>query len=102
MAGNATARDAGLRTRSRGGAAVMSEQEHVQPWLIFLVAFDDTLDTDENAVEPYIGKELLADRSEAAAVALLRGGSVLTVLEATETEAEHARLSYEAEVLRKR
>jgi len=69
-------------------------------WVIYVVAFDDTSDSPDAVVEPYVGRELIESAEDAPLAALLRGGQVVATLEADEQTAEFARASVEAEVLR--
>lgn len=78
-------------------------------WAIYFVGFDDTADTDESRVEPYVGKERIAvsiDPRQAwqqvNLAVLSRGGQVLTLVADNEAEAESIRSANEAEILRRR
>ncbi|MGH7177273.1 MAG: hypothetical protein ACREJC_07830 [Tepidisphaeraceae bacterium] len=80
-----------------------------QIWMIYFVGFDDSSDSEEGRVSPYVGKkcidasvepeQCLADIELAA---LLRGGQVLAVCDGNEQHAEHVRDAVEARVLRRR
>jgi hypothetical protein len=85
----------------------MNASRHV--WMIYFVGFDESTEGAHDAVEPLVGRERVAvgddpeswkDSLELAA--LLRGGRVMAVVGDDETQAEHARVAIELQVMRYR
>jgi hypothetical protein len=85
----------------------MNASRHV--WMIYFVGFDDTADENDR-VEPQVGREriqLTSDepqqmQAELELAAFLRGGQIMSVVGDDETEAEHARVAIELQVMRHR
>lgn len=72
-----------------------------QFWIVYVVAFDDTSETPESRVEPFVGKEMIDSLDDAEITALVRGGVLAATLRGNEDEAERTRVAVEAEVLRR-
>ncbi len=78
-------------------------------WVIYFVGFDDTNTTEDNCVEPYVGRERIEAsddveqiHSDAQLAALLRGGHMVAVVADDESHAERTRAAIEMEILRYR
>jgi hypothetical protein len=78
-------------------------------WVIYFVGFDDTTDTEESRVEPYVGKQRVKTSTDPQVAwhdvrleVLARGGHLLTIVGDDENEAEAVRSAAEAEVMRRR
>ena len=78
-------------------------------WVIYFVGFDDTGSTEDDRVEPYVGREridasddLEQVHADANLAALLRGGRVVAVVADDEPHAERTRAAIEMEILRYR
>jgi hypothetical protein len=85
----------------------MNASRHV--WVIYFVGFDDTDSTEEDRVEPYVGRERIEAgddldqvHDDAALTALVRGGRVVAVVADDEAHAERTRSAIEMEIIRYR
>jgi len=77
-------------------------------WVVYVVAFDDSDDTEQSHIEPFVGKEPLEAKAsdelteqEARLISLVRGGQLVAIVEGDEAAAEHVRKTVEADVIRK-
>ena len=87
----------------------MNASEKKNVWVIYFVGFDETGQTDEQQVEPYVGRERVETTSEAEDIhadaecaALLRGGRVVAIVADDEAHAERTRAAIEMEIMRMR
>jgi len=78
-------------------------------WVIYFVGFEDSGDSEDSRVEPYVGRERIettTDSQQMAAdaecTALLRGGRVVAVVGDDEQHAEQTRTAIEMEIMRYR
>jgi hypothetical protein len=91
------------------GADAMNASQTKHVWVIFFVGFDETGQTAEQQVEPYVGRERVATsadvediQADAECAALMRGGRVVAVVADDEAHAERTRAAIEMEIMRYR
>ena len=87
----------------------MNASEKKNVWVIYFVGFDETGQSEDQQVEPYVGRERIETTSEAEEIeadaecaALMRGGRVVAVVADDESHAERTRAAIEMEIMRYR
>jgi hypothetical protein len=80
----------------------MNASETKNVWVIYFVGFDETGQSEDQQVEPYVGRERIETTSEAECAALMRGGRVVAVVADDEAHAERTRAAIEMEIMRYR
>ena len=87
----------------------MNASSNRNVWVIYFVGFEDTTDSEESRVEPYVGRERIETTDDAAQMAedaecaaVLRGGRVVAVVADDEDHAEQTRMAIEMEIMRYR
>jgi hypothetical protein len=78
-------------------------------WVIYFVGYDETGSSEDEVVEPYVGRERIETTEasdqvaeDAELAALLRGGRVVAVVADDEAHAERTRQAIEMEIMRYR
>ena len=87
----------------------MNASEKKNVWVIYFVGFDETGQSEDQQVEPYVGRERVETTGEtedihadAECAALMRGGRVVAVVADDEAHAERTRAAIEMEIMRYR
>ena len=87
----------------------MNDSDKKNVWVIYFVGFDETGQSEDQQVEPYVGRERIETTSEAEEIesdaecaALMRGGRVVAVVADDEAHAERTRAAIEMEIMRYR
>ena len=87
----------------------MNASDKKNVWVIYFVGFDETGESEDQQVEPYVGRERVETSEEiedihadAECAALLRGGRVVAIVADDEPHAERTRAAIEMEIMRYR